>query len=260
MRDIHEEVKKVMDAMNLDRMPSRTEIEMVTRETALVTAIGRHGGFIKVAREMGIDTYHDRKHSSKSIESIEEDIVSVIKSLGIGRMPSRSEIMSIAGNGSLHNFIVRTGGYYDWADRLGLDIKTTETSMGKSYEKQFITDCFCRHYQADQMPMKNAYDVLVEKNIKVDVKSSRLYDSGQGKFFTFNLEKKNHNCDIFAFYCCNDDLTEHDVYIVPSCFIMGIKQFSVGEVRSKYRKFKDRWDFIDMYKKHYESILSTQFD
>lgn len=254
---LHDELREIMDKLGIKTMPSRGDIEKVTGKSRLSTQVSRQGGFKKVSEDMGIKNYDSAYRQTYTEEEIKNRILQCVKILSIDRMPSRSEILRVENNSGLHSQICRGYGYYGWAEKLGLPIKQTETSMGKGYEKIFLEDCANKGYLAEQMTMKNAYDILVSGNIKVDVKSSRLYHGPHGNFFAFNLEKKNHNCDLFALYCCNDDLTEHDLYLVPSCFVMNKNQISIGEKKSKYHIFKDRWDYVDMYDKFYISLLST---
>lgn len=51
---IKEEIFKVADALNLNRMPSKSEIEFITRNSALTNKISKTGGFYKWAEKLDL--------------------------------------------------------------------------------------------------------------------------------------------------------------------------------------------------------------
>lgn len=179
------------------------------------------------------------------------EIEKVKNTLNLSRMPSRSEIISVVGNG-LACKISRTGGHYYWADKLNLEIKDSETKLGKKYE-YYINDLLTNNdFEVEKMPQNHPYDLLINGYIKVDVKVSNLYRGNSGEFHTFNLEKYNHNCDIFICLCITDDKIVKTL-IIPSKFLMKISQLSVG-IHSIYDEFIDRFDYIEKYNMFYQSL------
>lgn len=48
------EIREVMDALNIERMPTSVEIKKVTKDSRLVNAIKRHGGYLHWATVMNI--------------------------------------------------------------------------------------------------------------------------------------------------------------------------------------------------------------
>ena len=96
---------------------------------------------------------------------------------------------------------------------------------------------------------KYPYDILVNRNVKVDVKASRLFNNyGNSKYYTFNLEKKDQTCDIFVFYCINQNDEIERTFVIPSTVLSGKTQLAVGE-SSMYDKYIDQWRFISDYNK-----------
>ena len=166
-------------------------------------------------------------------------------------MPSKSEIESVVGSG-LSIKISRTGGFKYWADKLNLEMKESETKLGKKYE-QYVTDLLKnKDYEVERMSTQHPYDLLINRNIKVDVKISNLYRGNSGEFHTFNLGKHNHNCDIFICICVTDNKIVKTL-IIPSKFLMKISQLSVG-IHSIYDKFIDRFNYIEKYNMFYQSL------
>lgn len=174
-----------------------------------------------------------------------------MKTLNINRMPSCTEIKTVVGNG-LSIKIGRRGGYEYWAKKLNLDIKESETRLGKEYE-QYITNLLKgKDYEVERMSTRHPYDLLVNQNIKIDVKISNLYRGEKGEFHTFNLEKHNHNCDLFICVCVTDERIVKTL-IIPSKFLMKVSQLSVG-IHSLYDVFIDRFDYIEKYKIFYQNL------
>ena len=125
-------------------------------------------------------------------------------------------------------------------------------SLGKKYEEYVAGLLKRKGYEVEQMSMKHPYDLLVNMNIKVDVKISNLYRGAKGEFHTFNLEKHNHNCDLFICVCVTDKEIVK-ILVVPSKFLMKVNQLSVGAV-SVYDVFKDRFDYIEKYDVFYNQL------
>lgn len=186
-------------------------------------------------------------------ELMKEEIRKVMKSLCIDRMPSRNEVELVMGNSKLSNRISKTGGFYKWAKRLGLKIKDSETKRGKKYEGYAEGLIHQKGYKTEKMSVKHSYDLLVEDNIKIDVKVAKPYnDEKVGTFHTFNLEKKNPTCDIYICFLLNEDESLDRLIIIPSKYIKKT-QLSMGK-ESMYNIYCDRWDYIEKYKMFYENL------
>lgn len=194
-------------------------------------------------------------HGTKwSDDLIAFGIYEVMKKADITVMPSKSIIEKINGDSRLSNAISKHGGFLVWAKRLGLEISDSETKIGKIYEE------FCANYitnvlkkQCEMTSTKHPYDILVCENVKIDVKVGHLYNGTNGNFYTFNLEKKQPTCDIFVCYCV-DDMEIEKTYVIPSCFLSGKSQLSVGASESSYDCFRDKWEYIKKYELFYNEI------
>lgn len=178
-------------------------------------------------------------------EQMKNEITKVKEALILDRMPSLSEIESVMKNSSLTNKISRTGGFYHWAEKLGLSVKKSESDFSRNYEikcKEFIESI---GYKAEMTPNRFPYDLLVNNFVKVEVKASRLYKGKAGNFYSFNLEYKQPKSEINVFYCEGENATK--IYVIPSHALTGIKQLSVGENSSKYDVYLGRWDILKNY-------------
>lgn len=185
---------------------------------------------------------------------IESAIYDVMKKAKINYMPTHSLIKEIIGNFALSNAIRRSGGTRYWADKLNLDIRPCESELGYSFENECINQLSKLGYECDLSKAGYPYDVMANKNIKIDVKCSQLYKGPKGSYYTFNLEKKLPTCDVFICYCLNEDKIQK-VYIIPSCITSGKCQLSIGVNESKYDQYKNNWEVLKEYDAFYKSLL-----
>ncbi len=178
-------------------------------------------------------------------KDIKRGVLNVVFACGLDRMPSQKECINYYGDYRLTNAVSkRYGGWYALAKELGLPIKKSETYLGKIQETNACEMLIAKGFDVEKMPQNFPYDILVDNCVKIDVKASHLYRGKQGNFFTFNLEKKYATCDIYILLTLNDKEEITNTFIVPSKFVMNNTQISIGEYKSKYHKFKDRWDYI----------------
>lgn len=187
-------------------------------------------------------------------EKIENEIYNVINVLNIDRMPTKTEIGIVTKNHGLNNKISRSGGYKYWANKLGLDIKDSETRLGQEWEVYTKNIIESRGYYVEKMTTRHPYDLLINNNIKVDVKVSNYYHGKGFKYHTFNLENKYHNCDIFI--CIGLDELGQVVkcLVIPSKYLMNKKQLSIG-IHSRYDKFNNAWSYIEKYSEFYSVMI-----
>lgn len=186
-------------------------------------------------------------------EKVREEIFKVKNALGINRMPSRSEIEMVTGSSRLTNKISRTGGFYKWAIKLNLAIKSSETYLGKRYEGIASGLLAKRGYKVEQMTVRHPYDLLVDDCIKIDIKVGKPYKNQDISIYhTFNLEKKNATCDIYMIFALNEDETLDRLLIIPSKNLK-VRQLSIGK-KSGYNIYENRWDYISKFKKFYSTL------
>ena len=187
-------------------------------------------------------------------ELIKQKVLEVKTSLDLDRMPSRRECKNFFHNSSLVNAVSRHKKWYALANELGLKIKDSETYFGKCQENLAMEMLLDRGFLVRKMSTNFPYDLLVDDCVKVDVKASHLYHGEQGNFYTFNLDKSFATCDIYILFVLNGDEKQECVYIVPSKYVIANNQISIGEKKSKYHKFRDRWDYISQLSEFWDSV------
>ena len=193
---------------------------------------------------------HGKKYSE---EQIIKEINDVMGALEINRMPSRSEFEATTKNYSLVNKITRSGGWYYWADKMGLDVKKSDTSKGKHYENICAKDISkYTGLESEQMSQNYPFDLLVDGEIRVDTKASELYETRDGrKFYTFNTQKRYATCDLYVCYCLEKGVIRKTL-IIPASKCQ-VTQLSVG-IKSGYDVYDNKWDYFTEYSRFYKSL------
>lgn len=184
-------------------------------------------------------------------ERVRIEILEAMEILKIDRMPTSVELKKATGNASLVCAIRRAGGYSFWANRLSLSQSECTTRTGLAGELMVKDILEKRGCIVETMTVKHPYDLLVNGNVKIDVKVSHKFKGSGGSYFTFNLEKANPTCDLYIFICIQGE--EKTFSLIPSKFLHQT-QIAMGN-SSKYDIYKDRWDYIEQYDKFYKSVV-----
>lgn len=200
---------------------------------------------------------HGRKWQDGDVE---KEIMMVVNHLGIDRFPTKKEIEDFFGNKSLSNKISKSGGSRHYASLLGLELSNSESEFGNFYEEYAIDDIYNNTgLPGIHMEARYPYDILVNGNIKVDIKASRkLYNKNSAfPYYSFNLEKRDPTCDLYIFYCLNNKCDIDRTVIIPSCIISGKTQIGMGGL-SKWEAYENKWNYFEQYNKFYSDILKTR--
>lgn len=185
---------------------------------------------------------------------IKNSLLFMVKKTKQTHMPTHSEMIEFYGDNRLANAVRRHGGTSYWANELGLETKDCESKTGSDYESIFCEQVFAKTgLEPQKTKPRYPYDVLVGNSVKVDVKSG-VRVGASSKYFSFNLEKSEQTCDVFAVYCLNDDYEQEKVYIIPASVLSGKTQLSFGVCKSKYDQFENRWDIIQKCHEFWESV------
>lgn len=202
-----------------------------------------------------IDMGYNNTGIQWSEDMMKEKIYEIMNFYDIDRMPTHREMNEYLGSHSLSCYVSKHGGSYAVAENLGLGIKESETKTGIKYEKHAIyllneLGFNCVHTGLNTFP----YDILVDNCIKVDVKASNIVYARESKYFSANMGHDHHACDVFIFFCIEDNIISK-TYIIPSFILDGIGQLSIGYDKSKYDIYLDRWDIINKFKNAFMNIL-----
>lgn len=180
-------------------------------------------------------------------EKIKEGILYVMRKNHCSKMPTNMMVFQTMGNYSLSCAIQKNGGFRYWASRLNIEMTTCGTRFGQTFEQICCGYLTNLGYECERMTTKYSYDIVAD-GVKIDVKVSTPYASPNGTFYTFNLEKSFPTCDVFVAYCVTKDEEIVKTYVIPSVYVQGKTQLSIGEVHSKYDIFRDAWHILDAYR------------
>ena len=192
-------------------------------------------------------------------ENTKEAIMEIVNSLKLKNFPSKSQIIAFCGNNALANRISRSGGSRYYADLLKLEIVNCESEFGNFFEELAIDEILENTgFLSIHTNVRYPYDLLTNGNIKVDIKASKKVKNKNANFpyHSFNLEKREPTCDIFIFYCLDENMEIEKRVIIPSCLLSGKTQVGIGGL-SKWDAYIDKWEYFDMYNKFYDSVKST---
>jgi len=234
-----------MKALNLECMPSREDIIKYRGSHSLTAQIEKTGGYVKWAKTLNILTKIEH-NKLKYLEDIEVEIISGIK--------------KVYNNSSIANKICKNGGFRYWTNKLNLTSKECKGLIGNEYEFIAKTLLESKGYKVDKMAVKCHFDLLVNNNIKIDVKMANTnIKKGHNtdiyyKSYVFRLKKIYSSCDIYMAFAVDKEMNNNKIYIIPST-VLRIKTLEIPyNSDSKYNIFKDRWDIIDKYNDFYNKI------
>lgn len=187
-------------------------------------------------------------------EDIVEGIRKVIDFYGIDRMPSKQEIEDFYSNSALVNKIAKTGGFYVWAESLGLEVKNSETKLGFDLEVQVLKILKAMDFKCEMTSTKHPYDLLVDDCVKIDVKAARKTKIKGSDAYSFRLAKEQQTCDVYVAACVNDEREIQQIYVIPAHIMTGKVQLCMGAGHSIYDSYIDRWDIIEKMSKAFMQI------
>lgn len=124
---------------------------------------------------------------------VEREIRAMARSYG--RMPSARE-MALHGRTDISNQVSRRGGFRQWAKRLGLKTKSSETLMGQLWELHEADLFHSLGMVVERQSTKSPFDLLVDGR-RVDVKSAHRSQHG----FAFAGLKNGRDADVFDLLC-----------------------------------------------------------
>lgn len=247
---IIEGIKEVQGILSIDRMPTSKELRQ-SGMSWLDTLIGCNGGLKHWAEKLELETKHIGTNST--VESVIKRLKLLISELKMDRMPVTSEVQNSSYGNSLHNDIVRLGGYRYFAEIMNLPIKHSETSLGQDFEYKVIDLLREMNYNVIKMDTLHPFDILINDTVKIDVKvaNARVDDKGNVSH-TFGINKRIASCDIYIIVCLNEDKSIERLMVIPSHHLK-IVTLCIGK-NSKYNKYIDRFDYIDSYSEFFNSI------
>lgn len=247
---IVEGIKEAQNLLFLDRMPTSKELRE-NNFSWLDTLIGKNFGLVYWRQKLKLDS--KGKVNSLSEKEVEIEIKRAMRKLSINRMPSHNELIQLEDGERLHRSIIKTYGYREWAHKLKLDSKDSETTLGLNYEEVVIEDLRDRGYKVDVMTTNHPFDILINKAVKIDVKVARPHMlRGESRVHAFSTNKKYGSCDLYLAIALDEADKIEKTLIIPSHRLQ-IVTLTIGN-KSKYDVYNNRHDLIDKYSEFLDLI------
>ena len=193
-------------------------------------------------------------------DKIKKALEAVISGLGINRFPTHKEMSDFYGYRGLSNAISKGHGSIYWAERLGVQLKYSETTFGNRFERIAKQDILINTGLDSVVTSNNhPYDILTDNSLEIDVKVAKIFRNNTHiGSYEFNLEKKEPTCDIFILYCVDSNESIKKTLIIPSCSLLGQIHIGVGEI-SKWDVFNGEWhlveEYCDFFRKYKQKVI-----
>jgi len=182
---------------------------------------------------------------------IESEIKRTMDILCIEHMPSRTDMKLALGNDALSNKVAKTGGFVAWGNRLLLKTKVSDTSLGQNYEIKAMELLKLKGFEVERMTTKHPFDLLVNDNIRIDVKVGRPGDINNS-IHTFRMAKKYATCDLYMIFALDGNGAIGKLFIIPGNELK-VVTMCIGR-NSKYDVYLNRWDLINKYDTFYKQL------
>lgn len=249
--ELKRELEEFVHTFGLGHFPSQMEVYKLTNSHSLCAKIERTGGYIYWASKLGLP---NKKPQSKwSYDKALKLVKEIVEHYNLNHFPTLRQMNEYCGDASLSAYLTKTVGLKQMAEQLGLPIKDSETKTGWIGEDILEGKLQELGYNIRKQSTICPYDFVVGYT-RIDCKYSKIYHSPNGGFYSFNLESKNHDCDIFILIC-EDDEGNRKFYVVPNVFVFNQSQISIGLNRTKWEKFENRFDYIDKFENFYKEMM-----
>lgn len=177
-------------------------------------------------------------------DRVREAVMEVHDALLLDRMPTKRECDSHYQNSCLSSIIGKRYGWHNLANQMGLPIKDSESGFGKLYEAKATDILRSMGFEVERMSYRYPYDLLLNSCVKLDVKASKLYREDMRSYYSFCIDKPFATCDFYLLMTLDDDGTINRKMVVPSNMVFSNSQISVGEHKSRYHQYTDRFDLL----------------
>lgn len=240
----------LMNHLGIEYMPTNMQMRE-NRLSGLSAAIGKNGGTEYWRKKLGLKKKNNpmRKWTD---DKIENGIKEIMKTLNIDRMPSASELKSI-GRNDIHCAISKHDlKYSGWAEKLGIERKSSDTLKGQEYEGILERTLKEKGYTVERMTTKYPYDLVVNDHVKVDVKVGGAHYHYNSRCHTFRPSKVYPTCDLYICLALDEEENIEKTFVIPSKLAQLVTLNICKE--SKYNVFINRWDYIDRFTEFYKTL------
>jgi len=150
-----------------------------------------------------------------------------------GLMPT-NQYLKESGQNDLANQICKSGGFLKWADRLGLSREHSDSDTGWDGEKRVQKILESAGFQVERMTaVKWPFDLLINKVLRVDVKSANFAQYGLCKGWFYRIGKAPQ-ADLIALH----QLDTGETYWIP-WNIVPHSNVTISKDGGKWARYKE---------------------
>jgi hypothetical protein len=223
--NMEKEIRNAMHDLNINRMPTTNELASINRKN-IVNALSKHGGSYKCAEQMGIEVSTQNAPSGWwTLKRIRSAIQPTVDEFG--RMPTKKELDD-RGLTKLSS-VVSNKGYQIVANALGIDMKDCTIRQALNKENEVIEIIREMGLKAEPTAYKAPFDILVENQLRIDVKMGSRSTKRPNQFI-FRMDAKNYqSCDLYILCATEGESRDTvDTYWIPADLIPFIKTTDTG--------------------------------
>ncbi len=171
-------------------------------------------------------------------EAIELALKEIIDKLG--HMPSASD-MRREGRNDLACAISRRGGFAFWQKMLKVQPKPSCSAARRSIELLATEMLRKRGYRVPPPTTQKEFDLLMNRKVKVDVKSGRYHGAAGG--YVFGLAKVPATCDLYLLAPMDEDGAPLGWYFIPSR-VAQVQTITLTR-NGKYEHYRDNFEALN---------------
>jgi hypothetical protein len=169
-------------------------------------------------------------------ESVHTEVAKIAE--GLGHFPSKQELTDLKRN-DLAVQVSRRGGYLAWAQKTGFERIQSDSDTGWAGEVAFSDLAKQRGLESERPKgVKSPFDLLLDKCLRVDVKSARFAQYGVCRGWFYRIGKYPQADLILLF-----QLDTNDFYGLP-WFVCPRSNVTISQDGGKYASFKNNWPLI----------------
>ena len=127
----------------------------------------------------------------------------------------------------------------------------TGNKIGLAGELRVMSELLLRGHNPAKSYLEEGADIILENNLRIEVKSAHRVKTGNAKFYYFTLsggwerrQQQLTNCDFMVFWCIDDDC----FYIIPRSHIGKNACFTdvSASARHRYAPYLEKWNLLEV--------------
>lgn len=150
--------------------------------------------------------------------------------------------------------ITRNGGFYKFSKLLKLPLAKSDTSFGWEGEREITDILLKKGYDVQKQNTKHPFDLLIDKLLRIDVKTARKATYGESTGWFYRIGK-SISADLIITY----QFDTKDFYLLP-WFVCPTTNITISSDGGIYKKYKNNFEILNIMLKNRNNDLSSIFN